>query len=397
MAAAKKDETVADWSRAADWSSRSSLKELVEELDRQKESKIDFIADSRELAVIKHPEQEGVYCLAPDAVRVSEWLPSSTKTILRDEAMCQLGERLDPTIPRTFLRTLSKERPERFLDLMNGLLKDTGKRRLIRCMDGQVRAVLSDKYRVIDNHDIAFAALDAVRSFDGEVIECAISEKHMRIKFTSRKIFDAIDEMRTSGDKSKWYAGGMGNQEFLSKVGAKTQGELPGGPGTVHPLVTISNSETGHGGFNVRIGILRAICFNLATIETVAAKIHLGSKMELGIFQPETIESESKTIFLKARDAIHSAFDPIHFKRLIAKCKVAQNDPIEAPGDAIDNVIKANSLPQETREHILAHFLRDYDQTRYGLSQAVSRYAQDVDSPDAADQLEVAAGRLITA
>jgi hypothetical protein len=39
--------------------------------------------------------------------------------------------------------------------------------------------------------------------------------------------------------------------------------------------------------------------------------------------------------------------------------------------------------------------LKDYDQTRFGFAQAVSRLAQDIDDPDAAGDLEQLAGKII--
>ncbi len=48
------------------------------------------------------------------------------------------------------------------------------------------------------------------------------------------------------------------------------------------------------------------------------------------------------------------------------------------------------------RDALLAHFVRDYTPTRYGLAQAVARLAQDTDSPDEAADLEAAAGQIMT-
>ena len=112
---------------------------------------------------------------------------------------------------------------------------------------GQCRAFLSDRYKVLDHYDLALTSLQAVQGQGGEVIEASLSERSMRLKFTSRSIFDAIEQRRHSGG-GNWYAGGLGNTEHLRRVGARTEGDLPGGPDTVHPMVTVSNSETGHGG-----------------------------------------------------------------------------------------------------------------------------------------------------
>lgn len=267
---------------------------------------------------------------------------------------------------------------------------------MIRMLDGKIRAMLSDRYRILDNYDLAFSALEVAKSSGADVMEASLSDRTMRIKFVSREIWDTIESTRTGSDSGNWYAGGLGNQKHLSRVAAKSRGDLPGGPGTVHPLVTIGNSETGHGSLYVRIGILAGICFNLATVEDVAAKTHLGGRLDAGLYSNETQAADSKAIYLKIRDSIKAAFNPEHFRRIVERAKAAKLDTIEAPTLAVAQTVKRFDLTEEAEEGILEHFLRDYSQDRYGLAQAVSRFAQDVDDGDAAADLEQAAGLLIS-
>ncbi|NKE72879.1 hypothetical protein [Candidatus Manganitrophus noduliformans] len=374
----------------ASWSGRGSLTDLVGELERQKESKFDFVSDTRGIAVA---EREGKLFLIPKEDRATEWIPALGLPI-RPGALDQMGEKCDPQVPIKFLRELSGRRPRRAAELLNNLIEDAPARRFIRCLDGSIRAFLSDRYRVLDNYDLAFAALDAVRLAGGEVIEASLSETHMRIKFTSRQIWDAID-IRRQDNRGSWYAGGLGNQGYLSRVSARSGGDLPGGPGTVHPLVTLSNSETGHGGLSVRIGLLQAICFNLATVEEVVAKVHLGERLSVGVFTEETVTAESKAIYLKARDTIKGAFDPLAFKRMVDLAKEAQAQEIHAPAAAVENVAKAASLPEKAKDALLAYFVKDYDLTRYGLAQAVARLAQDEEDGESGAGLEDLAGKIL--
>jgi hypothetical protein len=372
------------------WSGRGSLTDLVAELERQKTSKFDFVADTRGLAI---RECEGGLCLIPKEDRMTEWVPSSGLPI-REAALLQIGEKSTPSVPGRFLKELTAQRPRRAGELLNGLFEDAPARRFIRCLDGQVRAYLSDRYRVLDHYDLAFSALDAVRQAGGEVIEASLSESHMRIKFTSRQIWEAIDVKR-QGERSNWYSGGLGNPDYLGRVRARSGGELPGGPGTVHPLVTVSNSETGQGGFSVRIGLLQAICFNLATVEEVVGVVHLGERLSVGVFTEETVTAESRAITLKARDTIKGAFNPEVFKRMVEIARGAQAQEIRTPQSAVENVARAASLSDKAKEAILSYFLRDYDLTCYGLAQAVARYAQDEVDGEGAASLEDLAGKIM--
>lgn len=381
---------VAEFSKST-WSGRGTLEQLVQELERQKESKVDFVADARDLNVTVG--EKGSLRLVPGSVQVGEWLGREGMAI-SPKALMQFGDRVNPEMPGRFLNALVEKRPARAAEFLTALMHDTAGRRFIRTLDGRCRAYLSDRYRVLDNYDLAFGALDTARECGGEIIECALSETHMRLKFTSRQVWDVVNEARRP-DKSSWYAGGIGDQRYLAKVAARSGGELPGGPGTVHPLVTLSNSETGHGGLRVRIGILRGICFNLATIEDVAANVHLGERMEAGMFSAETQAADAKAIMLKSRDSIRAAFNPDTFRKLVAKCNAAAEDKIEAPSGAVENLVKNAGLTDAAKDSILAHFLRDHDMNRYGLAQAVARHSQEIDDSDAAADAEDIAGRLI--
>lgn len=260
-------------------------------------------------------------------------------------------------------------------------------RHLVRCLGGPVRDFLSNSYRVLDNYDLAFASLDVVRQAGGEVVEASLSDTHMRLKFTTRAVWDVVNEIDPRGGYS---------HDWIGRVGYDARGtDLPGGPGTVHPVVSISNSETGHGGLYVRIGILRAICVNTAIIEDVASEIHLGGKLDLGVYSEETITADGKAVMLKCRDAIRAAFDAEKFKRLVARANEASEDKIAAPQAAVTNLVEAGGLNEAAKDAVLAYFLRDCDQSRYGLAQAVARHSQDTDDPDQAHDLESLAGRII--
>ena len=375
---------------ATGWRGRGDLQTMVDELKRQLDSKVDFVADTRGVNIQADNNQ---LLVRPASPQTGEFIDAAGVPFATRAAK-QFGERCTPRVPVKFTEQLATDHPDIAAALLNDLSHATPARRLFRCLDGQVRAVLSDRYRVMDNYDLALTALNAVREHEGEVVECALSDTKMRLKFTTRAVFDAIEENR-KGDSGSWYAGGMGDGAHLRRVGARTGGELPGGPGTVHPLVTISNSETGNGGLNVRVGILRAICFNLSTVEDVQCKVHLGGQMDAGIFTAETISADSKVIMMKCSDAITAAFQPDVFARLVARCNEANSDVIAAPTAAVDNLVGNAGLSETARDEILSHFLRDYDSTRYGLAQAVSRHAQSFDDADAGTDMEDVAGALI--
>lgn len=382
------------------WSGRGRLDDLVTELKRQASARYDFCVDARAIRVAKSAKFDSFfgdntpYILLPIDSSASDYMPLDGYP-LKKEALFQLARSVNPSIPTKFIEGLTTEYPTTAIDLMNDLLHKNANRHFIRVLDNEVRAFLSDKYRVIDHYGIAMACLSAAQNSGGDIVECTLTDRKMRIKFTSKEIYDSLNLKRT-GDKGSWYSGGLGNQEWLSKVNAISTGELPGGPGTVHPLITISNSETGFGGFNVRFGILMAICYNLATVEQVAQNIHLGARIELGVYSPETVSAESKAILLKAGDAVKAAFNEVTFHRICNKLKDAQEREIEEPTDAVENIVQICKFSDEDEKKILEYFLRDYDQTLFGLGQSVSRRAQDIENADKAAEFEQIAGNIMT-
>lgn len=383
------EQTHAEWATNKGWSGRGTLAQLVEELERQKDATVDFVTDTRNLGV--RCDGDGGAYLVPAGGDASEFILEDTP--INPSALAQIGERVSPNIPVRFLRKLVAERPERAERLITDLLHDTASTNLVRILDGRVRAFLSDRYQPLDNYTLAFGAMDVAKQHGGEVIECSLSDNAMRIKMTTRSIFDAIEGAREGG--GNWYVGGLGNKEHLNRVAANTRGDLPGGPGTVHPLVTIGNSETGHGALNVRMGVLRAVCFNLATVETVVSNVHLGARLDPGIFSRDTIRKEAEATMAKASDSIATAFNEERFAKIVAVCSGAQSVRVD-PSKAVDMAVAGDAIPKEKRDELLAHFLgQQVDHTAYGMAQAVARLAQDEDNPEAASDYEDFAGKII--
>jgi hypothetical protein len=398
------EKTHAEYSRDG-WGGRGSLSRLVAELERQKATKIDFVADVRDLGASVHVQEnepgrksESINTLrmVPKSPAMGEFI-DKTGIEFTDSAFSQLLQKSEPAIPVRYGRSLLAENGIAASNLTEETFFGSGRRRLFRCLDGVVRSVLSDSYRFVDHFDLAFTALEEVQARDGEVIEATLDDHRMRLKFTSRSIFEVLDATREGSDRSKWYAGGIGSKEHLRKVGANAGDALPGGPGTIHPSVVLSNSETGHGGINVRLGILHGICFNLATVESIVSDIHLGGTLDGGIFTDETRAADSKVIFLKTRDAIRTAFEPERFKRLVDKLRRSAEVEILAPSSAVGLVAERLELDQERRDAILGHFVADYAQTALGLASAVTRAAQDVDHPEVAEEWEQFAGEILAA
>jgi len=73
----------------------------------------------------------------------------------------QLADKLK--IPLAYFERMRTEQPPLLDRNVNTWLQTDGDRRMIRTLDGQVWAVLSDRYRRLDNYDLAENVLAILR------------------------------------------------------------------------------------------------------------------------------------------------------------------------------------------------------------------------------------------
>ena len=60
---------------------------------------------------------------------------------------------------------------------------------MLRVMDGNVRAFLSDRYRRLDNLELCASVLPIIHGMKGAVIEsCEVTEAHLYLKVINKKM-----------------------------------------------------------------------------------------------------------------------------------------------------------------------------------------------------------------
>lgn len=372
---------------------RTDLAHLMSEIQRQQASKIDFVSDIRDFRFTASLE------LTPTTPgsQVSEFIGASMP--VRPFALEQLGQRLPVPIPSLFLRSLSAAIPRGAASLLNNEILswrpratddpgDGDPRMLVRCLDSHARAFLSARYRVMDHVDTCMLALEEAKRVDAVPIECSLTDTKMRLKLVRTDVAETIPGIVRHGGPSE-----SSYKRLDRSTVARLQSDQKAG--VFMPGVTISNSETGDGGLNVGFFIFDPVCLNGLVIERALRAVHIGGKLELGRLSAETIEADSRATMLKARDLIRSAFAPDFFSTLTSSLRASISIPILAPTTAVQNIVDANALTDADRDAILAHFLRDYDSTQFGLASAVSRHAQDLDDADKSHLLESLAGSLL--
>ena len=350
-----------------------SIQEFALEIERQQNAKRDFIVPTKALVMLTDGQLDkpGPMSLGSDDGK----LPAAT---INDVAHGQIAEYTK--IPKPYYDRMLAEAPDLLSSNVERWFQKYPAPRLLRTLDGKLRAFLSDHYRNtgLENADIAEAALPALVAIGAEIMSCDITDKRLYIKAVDPRIKRDIPCGRKLGD---------GSHVFFH---------------TVSPAVIILNSEVGLGAFHIDYGVFDDVCTNLAaTARDGMRRTHVGGKLQAGDnFQAklsdETKAAKDRALWLEMRDTVKLAFDAAMFEAHCRKLRDMTEQPIEGdPVKVVELTVKKFGFTQENGTSILKHLIEGGDLSRFGLYNAVTRTAQDVADYDKATDLEYAGGKLV--
>lgn len=332
-----------------------SLNELAAEVTRQQESKRDFLADTRKVELI-----------AGDGTVIMQ--VGQEGFGIRETAHSQLAERLK--IPKAYYDRMAKEDPELLAINANRWLHQDPEVRMVRTLDGKVRAFLSDRYRTLDNFDVLAHALPTIQKLRVQVLSSEVTERRMYLKC----IFPDL-RMLVPGSKRQddWcYAG-----------------------------FTVSNSEIGFGSMAATRFYYYQVCTNGMMGERSLKKYHVGKSLHDGsdiseVLRDETKQVADKAVWMMLEDTIASFSSKDSFVREIEAMGETTQRKIE--GDvqgAVEIVKKKGGLSDEQGAGILRHLIEGGDLSQWGLVNAVTRSAEDQSDYEMATKLETLGGDLV--
>lgn len=316
-----------------------SLQELAIELDRQAKVKKDYVATAGAMQMTAVNEN-------------FDLVIGNTPFQLNENAHRQLGLQLK--IPAPYYERMRAENPGLLMANVNGWFQQSpDTRRMVRTLDGTARAILSDRYRRIDNYEVAQTVLPIISEMQGARIEsCELTDTRMYIKVVNERIQTEV---------------------------------VPGD--IVQAGILISNSEVGMGSVSVKPLIYRLVCTNGMVADVGVGKRHVGRINEsvdgdFGIFRDETIEADDRAFLMKIEDTVRAAVDEARFNALVQKLRDAKEAPIlpAAAPKVVELAAKEFNIRQNESEGILGHLIAGGDLSLYGLANAVTRHAQDVQS-----------------
>ena len=279
-----------------------------------------------------------------------------------NQVMTHLG------IPSRFVDRLRTDAPDLIAINVNRLLQTkTDERRMLRTLNGNVRAFLSDRYRPLDYVDVAERLLPMIREAGYQVVSAKITETKL----------------------------------YIHVISPRTEGELRVGDPVRFGWV-ISDSEVGMGSLSIQLFMDRLACTNGMIIpEFSKRRAHLGGRTEMGTdylvdVSNETTKAADDALWFGVRDHIREFSTPTGIRRVMDRLKEQTEAKVEGdPTAVVQAVANKFLLREEEAKSVLYSFLEQGDRTRFGLANAVTQLANDHEDYDRGVEFEKIGGELL--
>jgi len=329
-----------------------TLQELAIELDRQAVARRDFVVNSERMSMTADQ-----FILSPNS---GEDMQFSMSGLFHRQLGSALG------IPAKYYDKMRTDYPALLTANVNGWLGRDAEKHTVRTLDNTARAFLSDRYRRIDNYEVAKATLPILSEMDGVRVEsCDITENRMYIKAVNPRLEAEV-----------------------------SKGDI------VQAGIVISNSEVGLGSVSVMPLVFRLVCLNGMVVNDLGKrKYHVGRENEESweLYSDETLLADDKAFMLKLSDIVRSAVDEAKFGMIVDKLRDAAGVKITGNiPDVVELTARQYGFNKTEETDILQQLIMSGDLSLLGFGNAVTRMSADVDNYDRATQLESTGWQIAT-
>jgi hypothetical protein len=345
-----------------------TIQELAAEIARQAESKHDYIAKTSVMEIVTGSDD-----------KVALHLPQTGFFPLNDVAHAQVAEHAG--IHRQYYDKMRKEAPDLLCTNVDRWFKKYPAARMVRTLDGNARAFLSDAYRPLDNFDFANATLPILAQRKLNVMSCEITDTRLYLKAVDEQLFRDVPVGYRMGD---------GSHRIFD---------------TCAPAIILSNSEVGFGRLVVETGVYTRACTNLCLFSSGGMKrTHVGARHKMlndvdnidAILSEKTKQKTLEALWAQVGDVLSAAFATDVIGKRLEQIAETAGRKIEGKVEkVVELATKKFDLNQTEGENVLKHLIEGGSLTQYGLHAAITRTAQDVASYDRATELEYLGGKVI--
>ena len=341
-----------------------NIVELAQELQRRADAKLDYVAPTKKIHMLPETDLEGVTAQK----LILEGVGQDSRYDMTQHTHRQLGTWAG--VPAKYYDKMRIEAPNLLAGNINHWLKTSTDNRMIRTLDGDARAFLSDRYRRIDNEDVAEQVLPILLDSGNfsEIVSTEVTDSKLYIK----ALFPKIQNEISVGDE-------------------------------VQAGVIISNSEIGMGSLLIQPLVYRLVCSNgMISNDNKLSRYHVGRKVAgdgdnaFEIFRDETIAADDQALMMKIRDIVAACSNPDVFNAIVEKMRAAKGGPqVAKPVEAVQVLSKSMGLNDTEQDSVLEQLIRGQDYSRFGMLNAVTATANTHPSYDRATELEAMGGRIL--
>jgi len=359
-----------------------TLQELVNEIERRDRGIADHIANTGALhirqEVVDDPDTRNP--ATPQAEIVPRYLldvPGIDTYGINDLAHRQLGTWAG--IPARYYERMRLDAPNLFLRNVRHWMHTEPAPRMLRTLDGKVRAVLSSSFLRINNQDMAETMLGMVAKQKSDVVSCDVTDSRLYIKGTFPHVERHLVPTRSQKDK-----GQVGD---VLRFGWQMR-----------------NSEVGLGSAVLSIFAEVLACTNGMTFPKEFAGVsrrHVGKRVQLTghamrLSSARTQRKEIEYVQSAMRDTFEHVANPANADEIVARLN--KTTEREITGDvhgAVQTLRREVTLSENEGSSVLAHLAAGGDLSQWGLINAVTRTAEDLDNYDRASELESIGGKMM--
>lgn len=296
-------------------------------------------------------------------------LPLDEPAPIRPFAHAQLSD--FTKIPKRYYDRMLVDDPSLLATNVNRWLFEKDDARMIRTLHGEARAVVSQKFRPLDNFELGTIVLEELMGLGAEVVSTELTETRFYLKAVNPNL-------------------------ELPVLGSQRVGDV------VRAGICVSNSEVGNGSLKIEEWELLLACLNGQASHSTFKRHHVGDKHELDaevreLLSDGTKEKRDEAFWMTVRDVVKAAFDESRFRARVDRMSATTKHEIESNDfpAVVEMTRDTLGLSNDLQDGILGHLVRGGDLTQWGLINAVTRTAEDVESYDLAMELERAGGKLI--